>query len=190
MRFFKSLRIAPTRSVLGGENLSILNEDYFIDIYLSNRKSKINDMKEIIMYNTDKNIATFRVGLFKEYRVPVERKKSKGFKATLTILRYKTNSVIEIEGTLDSNTDYVVYLFNIPEEYISQVGKYGCEVNIINGSESVTFNHFDYEVKQSILTDLNDEIESSSDFPILKQLIEEVKQLKKEVEELKENLSS
>lgn len=161
--------------------MSILNDDYFVDVYLNSRKSEMNDLKEIIMYNTDKNIATFKVGLYKEERVPVEKKDAKGFKSKLTILRYKTNSTIEINGELDIDTDYVVYVFKVPEDYLNRVGKYGCEVTIINNNESVTFNHFDYEIKESILTDLNEEIESNPDLPILKQLIEEVKSLKNNV---------
>ena len=157
--------------------MSILNDDYFIDIYINSRKSE-SECKEIIMYNTDKNIATFKVGVFKEDRVPVEKRDAKTFKAKLTLLRYKTNSAIEIDGKLDTDTDYVVYIFDVPEEYLNQSGKYGCEVTIINGDESITFNHFEYEIKQSILTDLNEEIESNPDLPILKQLIQEVRDLK------------
>lgn len=157
--------------------MSILNDDYFIDIYLNNRQSTLNDLKEIVMYNTDRNIATFKIGLFKESQVPVEKKDAKGFQAKLTILRYATNSTIELDGELDTDTDYVVYIFKVPEDYLNRVGKYGCEATIINNDESVTFNHFDYIIKESILTNLNDEIETDPDLPILKQLIEEVKSL-------------
>lgn len=165
--------------------MSILNEDYFIDIYINTRQSIIKSHNKITMYNTDKNIATFKVGLFKEKCVPIEIKDCRKFKVILTILRCETNSVIEITGELDTNTDYGVYLFKIPEDYLNRIGLYKCEITIVNGEESLTFNYFEYVIEESMVTDLNEEIESNPDLPILKQLIEKVETLIQEVEQLK-----
>lgn len=164
-----------------------INRDYLIIADLKSGKITSPTMS---FYNTDKNIAN----LFVKLQITmsnnpnitgfVNKEEASNYNVKLTVIKPKTTMLVELEGvTQDSDIvgNGAVYLFDMPQNFTDQVGKYICELEItcmVNGREEiVTCDPFRYTVKESAVTGLNVEIEPNPDVPVLKQLIDEVRYL-------------
>lgn len=164
-------------------NITNLNRDYLIKI---NVKEATIDVPKMTFWNTDKKTSNMFVQLvinmsenelIKNY---VTVQNATDYKITLNVIKPKTNQYKTIEATL-LNEEKALFEIDLPDEYKDQVGNYNFEFEVsskVDGNdESITTSNATYEVKGSILTNLNEETSSSPDLPILKQLIEQVKSL-------------
>lgn len=146
-----------------------------------NIKSKDVELKKYDLYTTDKNITTFKFYLFKdkiEDGHNLYKKEVTNFKVKLTVLKPKSNGMKELVGVLDESSLCASYSFKIPNELIEEKGYYTCQLSIENGDEIYTTKSFKYLVTEDIISSLNPDIEGNPDLPILKQLIQEVRDLK------------
>lgn len=164
-------------------NITNLNRDYLIKI---NVKEATIDVPKMTFWNTDKKTSNMFVQLvinmsenkLIENYVTIEN--ATDYKITLNVIKPKTNQYRTFEATL-LNEEKALFEIDLTSEFIDQVGNYNFEFEVSskvdNNDESITTSSSTYEVKGSILTNLNEEISSSPDLPILKQLIEQVKSL-------------
>lgn len=164
-------------------NITNLNRDYLIKI---NVKEATIDVPKMTFWNTDKKTSNMFVQLvinmstnelISQY---VTVQNATDYKITLNVIKPKTKQYKTIEATL-LNEEKALFEIDLPDEFTDQVGNYNFEFEVSskvdNNDESITTSNATYEVKGSILTNLNEEISSSPDLPILKQLIEQVKSL-------------
>ena len=164
-------------------NITNLNRDYLIKI---NVKEATIDAPKMTFWNTDKKTSNMFIQLvinmsenelIKNY-VTIEN--ATDYKITLNVIKPKTNQYRTFEAKL-LNEEKALFEIDLTSEFIDQVGNYNFEFEVSSkvdsNDESITTSSSAYEVKGSILTNLNQEISSSPDLPILKQLIEQVKQL-------------
>ena len=164
-------------------NITNLNRDYLIKI---NVKEATIDVPKMTFWNTDKKTSNMFVQLvinmsenkLIENYVTIEN--ATDYKITLNVIKPKTNQYRTFEATL-LNEEKALFEIDLTSEFIDQVGNYNFEFEVSskvdNNDESITTSSSTYEVKGSILTNLNEETSSSPDLPILKQLIEQVKSL-------------
>lgn len=163
------------------------NKDYLVIADLKKAKIQAPAMES---YNTDKRIFNIFLKLqitmsnSSDIKVFVTNEEGVNYKPKITVVKPKTNQIRYIEGELmnvGTVGDGAIYQFDMPAEFTDQVGTYKCELTVtcdVNGFEElITCSPFTYTIKESIVTGLNDEIESDPDLPILEQLIEEVKSL-------------
>ena len=164
-------------------NITNLNRDYLIKI---NVKEATIDVPKMTFWNTDKKTSNMFVQLvinmsknelIKDYAT-IEN--ATDYKIVLNVIKPKTNQYRTFEAKL-LNEEKALFEIDLTSEFIDQVGNYNFEFEVSskvdNNDESITTSNGTYEVKGSILTNLNEEISSSPDLPILKQLIEQVKSL-------------
>lgn len=164
-------------------NITNLNRDYLIKI---NVKEATIDVPKMTFWNTDKKTSNMFVQLvinmstnelISQY---VTVQNATDYKITLNVIKPKTKQYKTIEATL-LNEEKALFEIDLPDEFTDQVGDYSFEFEVSSkvdsNDESITTSNGTYKVNGSILTNLNQEISSSPDLPILKQLIEQVKQL-------------
>lgn len=164
-------------------NITNLNRDYLIKI---NVKEATIDVPKMTFWNTDKKTSNMFVQLvinmstnelISQY---VTVQNATDYKITLNVIKPKTKQYKTIEATL-LNEEKALFEIDLPDEFTDQVGDYSFEFEVSSkvdsNDESITTSNGTYEVKGSILTNLNQEISPSPDLPILKQLIEQVKSL-------------
>lgn len=164
-----------------------LNKDYLVIADLKNAKVQAPAMES---YNTDKRIFNIFLKLQitmsdnPDIKVYVTNENATNYSPKLTVVKPKTNQIREINGELmnvGTVGDGAIYQFDLPKEFTDQVGVYKCELTVTcdvdEFEEMITCSPFSYNIKSSILTGLNPEIESNPDLPILEQLIEDVKSL-------------
>lgn len=164
-------------------NITNLNRDYLIKI---NVKEATIDVPKMTFWNTDKKTSNMFVQLvinmsenelIKNYAT-IEN--ATDYKIVLNVIKPKTNQYRTFEAKL-LNEEKALFEIDLTSEFIDQVGNYNFEFEVSskvdNNDESITTSSSTYEVKGSILTNLNQEISPSPDLPILKQLIEQVKSL-------------
>ncbi|MBC6695344.1 hypothetical protein H9L25_00935 [Terrisporobacter mayombei] len=164
-----------------------INRDYLVVADLKSGKITSPAMS---FYNTDKNIANLFVKLQITMSTNpsitcfVNKEEASNYNVKLTVVKPKTTMLVDLVGVIqDSDVmgNGAVYLFDMPQNFTDQVGRYICELEItcmVNGREEVvTCDPFEYSVKESVITGLNAEIESNPDTPVLKQLIDEVRYL-------------
>lgn len=164
-------------------NITNLNRDYLIKI---NVKEATIDVPKMTFWNTDKKTSNMFVQLvinmsenelIKNY-VTIEN--ATDYKIKLNVIKPKTNQYRTFEAKL-LNEEKALFEIDLPDEFTDQVGEYSFEFEVSSkvdsNDESITTSNGTYKVNGSILTNLNQEISSSPDLPILKQLIEQVKSL-------------
>lgn len=175
--------------------MSILDKKHILTISLDTRAIEFKE--KIKFYNTDRNIANLYVRLKKknEDDVDIELKTIdlNGLTLKLTVVKPKTIQTREMVGALTDELgyDYAVYKFELPLEFTDQVGLVVGEFELTDNKENgevVTIDPFSYEIKASKLTGLNAEIIANPDLPILKSLMQDVKEtmieLTKEVQKV------
>lgn len=164
-------------------NITNLNRDYLIKI---NVKEATIDVPKMTFWNTDKKTSNMFIQLvinmstnelISQY---VTVQNATDYKITLNVIKPKTKQYKTIEATL-LNEEKALFEIDLPDEFTDQVGDYSFEFEVSSkvdsNDESITTSNGTYKVNGSILTNLNQEISSSPDLPILKQLIEQVKSL-------------
>lgn len=172
--------------------MTILDKKYSLTINLED--SSVSTPKKMFFFNTDKNIANMYVKV--QYRDGVikylTREEALNYNIKLTIIKPKNNLIREIKGVItdDLGTDYAMYKFELSSEFTDQVGVVVCEFTVINGIEELTINSFSYTIESSKVTGLNQEIISSPDLPVLKQLIEDVKSAQQWISNIDDTNSS
>lgn len=157
-----------------------LNRDYLISI---NIKEGNLETPKMIFYNTDKATSNMFIKLvinmsvnenIKDY---VTLQNATDYKVVLNVIKPKSNNYKTLEATL-LNKDEALFHIDLPAEFKDQVGDYIFEFEVSskveNVDESITTSSSTYTVNKSILTGLNEEIESSPDLPVLKELINQV----------------
>lgn len=164
--------------------MSILDKKHILTINLDD--SSIEYSNKIKFYNTDKNISNLYVKIKKTNNdgvsVDLTETDLAGLTLKLAAIKPKTNQFREITGVLTKELkEYTcaIYKFELSSEFTNQVGIVYAQFNLSDGlenGEDVTIDPFSYEIKASKLTGLNAEIESNPDLPVLKALIEEVKE--------------
>lgn len=136
-----------------------LNNTFFLNANIENRKVAIQDNKKINMYDIDKNTIIFNICLFKMHNLEFLKTEANNFIAKLTIITPKTKEVKEIYGTLVENSKFAVFTFKLSEEFTNQIGIYKCELLIKDNLNQLTCDYFIYEVKGSIVSNEDDIIE-------------------------------
>ena len=155
-----------------------INRDYLIVLDV---KSGEVDSPNIYYFNTDKNTSNLYVQMvIKETNIeatPIDNATNYSIKANIL----KPNMVGKIvEGDL-VNEAKAIYEFKLPADCTDFSGNAKIEFEVyctVDGVEEIATSFATkFKVYGSILTDQNKYIEDSSDYPILKQLIEEVREL-------------
>ena len=139
--------------------MSELNNTFFLNANIENRKVAIQDNKKINMYDIDKNTIIFNICLFKMNNLEFLKTEANDFITKLTIITPKTKEVKEIYGTLVENSKFAVFTFKLSEEFINQIGVYKCELLIKYNETQLACDYFIYEVKGSIVSNTDDVVE-------------------------------
>ena len=169
--------------------MSVLSMFYNFNV---NKDSKEVKFEKKELHNTDKNITTFKFYLYKnkiEDGYNILRNEVLNYTATLSILNSNKNFK-ELTGVLEETSIYAIYSFSIPDMLINKADTYLCQLTIGNEEEAYTTKTFEYEVFDNIVTRVNEEIENNPDLPILKQLIQEVRELKLNAGSIKDDVIS
>lgn len=97
---------------------------------------------------------------------------------SLYTIKPLTNTVKEITGVItDELTEQVfggVIKFVIPKTCTNRVGIVKCELHINKEKEMIASTRFIFNVKQSLVTEIDESLLKDSDFPVLQQLILEI----------------
>lgn len=164
--------------------MSFLDKKVLLKANLETRSITEEKQSEILFYNTDENIANLYMkliyvsddGLSKE----LQKDEVSGYSLKLTAIKPKTNQIREVDGVLseDLNNEETcaIFKFQLGTEFTNQIGSVICCTKITKDTQKLNMNHFVYTIKADKLTGLNAEIESNPDLPVLKGLIEEVKE--------------
>lgn len=160
--------------------MSYLDRKDLLSADLRNRV--ISTKGAIKYYNTDKNIAYIYMKLVTENEDGAEKQIQKdeasNYNVTITVKK-RGNDIKEVVGVLSDDIvdeTCAIYKFILPSEFTDQVGECVCETVVKNNDKELVMNTFVYSVKPDMLTGLNGEIITDPDFPVLKKLIEEVKE--------------
>ena len=155
-----------------------INRDYLIILDV---KSGEVDSPNIYYFNTDKNTSNLYVQMvIKETNIeatPIDNATNYSIKANIL----KPNMVGKIvEGDL-VNEAKAIYEFKLPADCTDFSGNAKIEFEVyctVDGVEEIATSFATkFKVYGSVLTEQNKYIEDSSDYPILKELIEEVREL-------------
>lgn len=123
-----------------------INRDYLVVADLKSGKITSPAMS---FYNTDKNIANLFVKLQITMRTNpsitcfVNKEEASNYNVKLTVVKPKTTMLVDLVGVIqDSDVmgNGAVYLFDMPQNFTDQVGRYICELEItcmVNGREEV-----------------------------------------------------
>lgn len=158
--------------------MSNINRDYLIILDV---KSGEVDSPNIYYFNTDKNTSNLYVQMvIKETSIeatPIDNATNYSIKANIL----KPNMVGKIvEGDL-VNEAKAIYEFKLPADCTDFSGNAKIEFEVyctVDGVEEIATSFATkFRIYSSVLTEQNQYIEDSSDYPILKQLIEEVREL-------------
>lgn len=162
--------------------MSNTNRDLLMQVDVKNSAIKGGGFN---FYITDKNTSNFFVQLVIDMSTnPVIHKyvaieNASDYKLILKCIK-PNGQLLSIEGTL-MNEEESLFQYNLTEEQKDVVGTYRCEYWIystVNEQEEIiTTAPFSFTVKESIINKLDGTIEDSEDYPILLELIEEVKEL-------------
>ena len=151
-----------------------------IELNLDTREMTItNNIKYI---DIDKNIANIFLQIYREdntgLKTYLTKEELDNFVGKIFLIKPVTNDSTEITGVnteeFKSDNGGGVLRFIIPTEYTNRNGIVKCEIHINKDNESLTSDRFVFNVKQSLVTQFNNDLLEDSDFPILQQLILEI----------------
>lgn len=134
-------------------------------------------------YNTDKNVANIYMKLMATSSDGVQKEvavdEASNYTVKIDVIKPKTNQIRTVPGVL--NTDLpdetcAIWKFELGEDFTNQIGEAICQAYVKNATQNLTMKYFAYTVEADKLTGLNSEIVTDPDLPILKQLIQEVKE--------------
>ena len=152
-----------------------INRDYLVVLNVKNGQITAPNM---YFFNTDKSTNNIYVQLvIKETVVqatPIEN--ATNFAVKMNIIK-PGNIVKFAEGVLVNRME-AIYEFDLPEDCTNLSGKYIIEFEVSctvsDRKEQITSSPTSYTVNKSILTGLNGSTEDNEDYPVLKQLIDDV----------------
>lgn len=153
-----------------------INRDYVVVLDVKN--GNITSPK-IYFFNTDKSTNNIYVQLIiKETLVqatPIEN--ATDFSIRMNVIK-PGNVVKFMDGTLVNESE-AIFEFDLPEDCTNLAGRYLLEFEVSctvsEKREQITSSPASYTVNKSILTDLNQSVEDSTDYPILSQLIDDIR---------------
>lgn len=153
-----------------------INRDYLITL---NVKTGAITAPNMYFFNTDKSTNNIYVQLvIKETVVnasPIENASDFAIKMNLI----KPGNVVKFVSGKLVNRSEAIYEFDLPEDCTNLAGKYLLEFEVSctvsEKREQITSSPTSYTVNKSILTDLNQSVEDSTDYPILSQLIDDIR---------------
>ena len=159
-----------------------INRNYIIHVNMKTSSVKLE--RQMIFRNTDIGIANMYIRLNQDGltgvfgNLPIEE--AKNITVELALIKPKSYEFISLIAKVVSEENYI-YEVKLPNNCTDLIGKYDCEIRVyatVNNEEmNFTTEPFYYTVKPSIATNLNEQIEVSSDLPILEYLIKDVKEL-------------
>lgn len=159
--------------------MSILDKKCYLTANISTSKIEGNT---ITFYNTDRNTSVLYLKLkyLDDFNLDkyLTSEMLNGYTIKLAVVKPKTMELVEMSGVKEND----IFKFELPINFTDQVGKCVCELIISTVDEKLTLDEFVYTIKESATTKFNAEIEPNPDLPILKQLIEQVRELIKQVE--------
>lgn len=162
-----------------------INRDYLVVIDV---KSGNITAPSMYFYNTDKNTSNIYVQLVKKETTvdatPIENATNYIVEAKIV----KPGPVSkELTGVLVNDAE-AIYEFDLPNDCTNLSGSYKIEfwvkAKVNDRDEMITSSKAKYTVKPSILTDLDEAIEDSDDYPLFLKLMEEVKVINETAHEL------
>lgn len=134
-------------------------------------------------YNSDKNVANIYMKLMAESPDGAQKEVSvdeaSNYTVTIDAIKSKTNQIRTVPGVLSNDlTDETcaIWKFELGEDLTNQIGEVICQTYVKNTTQNLTMRYFAYTVEADKLTGLNSEIVTDPDLPILKKLIQEVKE--------------
>lgn len=159
--------------------MSILDKKCYLTANISTSKIENNT---ITFYNTDRNTSVLYLKLkyLDDFNLDkyLTSEMLNGYTIKLAVVKPKTMELVEMSGVKYND----MFKFELPINFTDQVGKCVCELIISTLDEKLTLDEFVYTIKESATTKFNAEIEPNPDLPILKQLIEQVRELIRQVE--------
>ena len=159
--------------------MSILDKKCYLTANISTSKIENNT---ITFYNTDRNTSVLYLKLkyLDDFNLDkyLTSEMLNGYTIKLAVVKPKTMELVEMNGVKEND----MFKFELPTNFTDQVGQCVCELIISTVDENLTLDEFVYSIKESATTKFNAEIEPNPDLPILKQLIEQVRELIKQVE--------
>ena len=100
------------------------------------------------------------------------------YKFSLYTIKPVTNNINKITGKitdeLKENVSGGVVKFELPSACTNRLGIVKCEIHIEQGNKRIGSGRFIFDVKQSLVTEFDDELLNDEDFPVLRQLILDV----------------
>lgn len=157
------------------------NKEYIITV--DTKKATVKYSSSMSFYITDKKTSNIfcqlvinesKNELINRY-APIEN--SSDYKITLRVIK-PNNEPKELEFTLLNQHD-AFFMVDLPDEYKDYTGIYKCELFVdcmVNGElERITTSSFNYTVKPSIMSDLDEVIEGDPDYPLVDEIMEQLK---------------
>lgn len=163
--------------------METLQSTIFIEFDVNTKK--ITFLREDNIIDYDSNITNIYVKVkYKNlsgntvYLTPSELE---DYKFSLYTIKPATNNVNVITGKITDELKENVYggvvKFEIPSVCTNRLGIVKCEIHINQGNKIIGSSIFVLDVKQSLVTAFNDELLDDEDFPVLQQLIQDIKKL-------------
>lgn len=159
-----------------------INRDYLVSIDVKN--STVNK-ENLVFYITDKKTSNIYVQLVINMSTNnyiskfVVLEEASNYQTQLNIVK-PNNEPKTVKGEL-LDEENAIFLFDLEDDCKDLIGTYECEVyascTVNNRTEGSTSDPFNYTVKASIFNDLDEPIESDKDYPIILELIEQIKSL-------------
>lgn len=157
------------------------NKEYIITVDV--KKTTVKYSSSMAFYVTDKKTSNIfcqlvinesKNELINKY-APIEN--SSDYKITLRVIK-PNNEPKELEFTLLNQRD-AFFMVDLPDEYKDYTGIYKCELFVdcmVNGElERITTSSFNYTVKPSIMNDLDEVIEGDPDYPLVDEIVKQLK---------------
>lgn len=159
-----------------------INRDYLVSIDVKNSSVSKENLN---FYITDKKTSNIYVQLVINMSTNnyinkfVVLEEASNYQTQLNIVK-PNNEPKTVKGEL-LDEENAIFLFDLEDDCKDLIGTYKCEVyascTVNNRTEGSTSDPFNYTVKASIFNDLDEPIESDKDYPIILELIEQIKSL-------------
>lgn len=159
-----------------------INRDYLVSIDVKNSSVSKENLN---FYITDKKTSNIYVQLVINMSTNnyiskfVVLEEASNYQTQLNIVK-PNNEPKTVKGEL-LDEENAIFLFDLEDDCKDLIGTYECEVYasciVNNRTEGSTSDPFNYTVKASIFNDLDEPIESDKDYPIILELIEQIKSL-------------
>lgn len=157
------------------------NKEYIITVDV--KKAAVKYSSSMSFYITDKKTSNIfcqlvinesKNELINRY-APIEN--ASDYKITLRVIK-PNNEPKELEFTLLNQHD-AFFMVDLPDDFKDYTGIYKCELFVdcmVNGElERITTSSFNYTVKPSIMSDLDEVIEGDPDYPLVDEIMERLK---------------